>query len=500
MTNADDSIKTPSSSSGGAVHQDLTGTFGDFTLVKKIGSGAMGDVYLGKHRTTGEPAAIKLITDRLALDENFIKRFKREIDVLLGLNHPNIARAVGYGVDQDRSFLALEYIEGPNLSDELRERGAMFEQDVLTIAIHVARGLAHAYNEAGLVHRDIKPMNILVKQQRSGKRTGLFMEEGDKAKIIDFGLAKPTDTEDQSLTMTGFVMGTPAYMSPEQIRCEATLDFHADMYALGATMFHLLTGRIPYPGNAPAVIMTGHLTQPIPDPGELVPSLNPLTRKIAMTAMAKLPRGRYGDFRAMISACEKALKELTQNPATVRMLRKPMVRGATPTDGHKQITSPQDEQTIGFQAMPGDREVGRRDKDDPKLKKSTVSQTRQASVTTSQIFKANPNVGGNDALEAKRSGSVRLQTKPVSANPTAGSDALRKTLTDKIEKVRTTARLRKNQDRMQALDLEVRRGTAPPAGARAIPFADHLRAHVVGLILVLALVALMVLFVLQQVK
>jgi serine/threonine protein kinase len=502
MAYADDSMKSPHSSEGemGPVSQELTGTLGDFSIIKKIGSGAMGDVYLGKHNTSGELAAIKLITDKLALDENFIRRFKREIDVLLGLNHPNIARAVGYGVDQDRSFLALEYIEGPNLSDELRERGAMFEQDALIIAIHVARGLAHAYNEAGLVHRDIKPMNILVKQQRVGKRTGLFMEDGDKAKIIDFGLAKPTDTDDQSLTMTGFVMGTPAYMSPEQIRCDATLDFHADMYALGATMFHLLTGRIPYPGNAPAVIMTGHLTQPIPDPGELVPSLNPLTRKIVMTAMAKLPRGRFGDFRAMISACEKALKELTQNPGTVRMLRKPMVRGATPTEGNKQVAPPQDEQTMGFQAMPGDKEVGRRDKDDPKLKKATVSQTRQASVTTSQIFKANPSVGGNDALESNRAESVRLQAKTLPVNPTAGSDALRKILTDKVEKVRTTTRLRKNQDRMQALDLEVRRGSAPLAGARTVPFTDHLRAHIFGLILVLALVALMALFALQQAK
>jgi serine/threonine protein kinase len=502
MANADDSMNTHSPAEGGmgSSNHDLTGTLGDFTLVRKIGAGAMGDVYLGKHRMTGEPAAIKLITDRLALDENFIKRFKREINVLLGLNHPNIARAVGYGVDQDRSFLALEYIEGPNLSDELSERGAMFEQDALTIAIHVARGLAHAYNEAGLVHRDIKPMNILVKQQRSGKRTGLFMEEGDKAKIIDFGLAKPTDTDDQSLTMTGFVMGTPAYMSPEQIRCDATLDFHTDMYALGATMFHLLTGRIPYPGNAPAVIMTGHLTQPIPDPGELVLSLNPLTRKIVMTAMAKLPRGRFGDFRAMISACEKALKELTQNPGTVRMLRKPMVRGVTPSEGHKLVAPPQGEQTMGFQAMPGDREVGRRDKDDPKLKKVTVSHTRQASVTTSQMFKANPNVGGDDALESKRPETVRLQVKPLPVNPTAGSDALRKSLTEKIEKVRTTARLRKNENRMQALDLEVRRGSAPLAGASAIPFSDHLRAHFFGIILVLALAFLMVLFVLQQVK
>ncbi len=498
MGTADDSVKTPPVSTGAAStgsSQDMTGKLGDFTLVKKIGAGAMGDVYLGKHSTTGEPVAIKLITDRHALDEAFIKRFKREIDVLLGLDHPNIARAVGYGVDQERSFLALEYVEGPNLSDVLHERSALFEQDVLTIAIHVARGLAHAYNEAGLVHRDIKPMNILVKQQRRGKRTGLFMEEGDKVKIIDFGLAKPTDSDDQRLTMTGFVMGTPAYMSPEQIRCESSLDFHTDMYALGATMFHLLTGRIPFPGNAPAIIMTGHLTQPVPDPGELVPSLNPMTRKVVMTAMAKLPRGRFTDFRAMISACEKALKDLsTASPGTVRLLRKPMVRGGVASDGSIQSTPPKGEETMDFPVMPSERGTGRGEK----AHHVTPPHARQPSVTTSQIFKASPNVGGVEALEAKSPQSARITAKPMPSTPDAGSEALRKVMTEKIEKARTTARIRKNELRMQALDLEMRRGASPVAGAAPISFGSHLIAYLPGLFLLLALVVLLVWYVFQQ--
>ena len=493
MGTADESVKTPPASTG-PVSAEMTGTLGDFTLVKKIGAGAMGDVYLGKHGKTGEAVAIKLITDRHALDEAFIKRFKREIDVLLGLDHPNIARAVGYGVDQDRSFLALEYIEGANLSDVLQERGALFEQDVLTIAIHVARGLAHAYNEAGLVHRDIKPMNLLVKQQRRGKRTGLFMEEGDKVKIIDFGLAKPTDSDDQRLTMTGFVMGTPAYMSPEQIRCEASLDFHTDMYALGATMFHLLTGRIPYPGNAPAIIMTGHLTQAVPDPGELVPSLNPSTRKIVMTAMAKLARGRFSDFRAMISACEKALKELSSAPGTARLLRKPMVRGGTAADPSKQSTPPQGEETMDFPVLPTDKGMGRGEK----AHAVTPAHARQPSVTTSQIFKASPNVGGGEALEAKNPQTARFAAKPLPASPDVGSEALRRVLTDKIEKTRTTARIRKNELRMQALDLEVRRGTSPLAGAAPIPLGSHLIALLPGLFLLMVLVVLLVWYVFQQ--
>lgn len=497
MAKHDDSVKTPpvSASAPKAAGGHLTGALGDFTLVKKIGAGAMGDVYLGKHGTTGEPVAIKLITDKHSLDEAFIKRFKREIDVLMGLNHPNIARAVGYGVDQDRTFLALEYIEGPNLSDVLHERGAMFEQDVLTIAIHVARGLASAYNEAGLVHRDIKPMNLLVKQQRQGPRSGLFMEDGDKVKIIDFGLAKPTDSDDQRLTLTGFVMGTPAYMSPEQIRCESTLDFHTDMYALGATMFHLLTGRIPYPGNAPAIIMTGHLTQPVPDPGELVPSISQNTRKIVTTAMAKVPRGRFADFRAMISACEKALKELSTNaPGTIRLLRKPMVRGGIQSDQSKQSTPPAGEETMDFPALPTDKEVGRQQqKQDPGSK---VTRRQPPSVTTSQMFKASPNIGGAEALEAKNPQTGRL-AKPIPASADVGSEALRRVLTDKIEKARTTARIRKNEKQMRALDLEAR-GSSRTAGAAEFPPGATMMALLPGFFLLLVLVILMVWFVFQQ--
>jgi serine/threonine protein kinase len=504
MANANESVKTRTETgapASGAPGAELTGRLGDFALVRKIGAGAMGDVYLGKHVTTGESAAIKLISDKHCLDESFIKRFKREIDILMGLSHVNIARAVGYGVDQDRTFLALEYIEGPNLSDVLQERGALFEQDVLTIAIHVARGLASAYNEAGLVHRDIKPMNLLVKQARVGKRTGLFMEEGDKVKIIDFGLAKPTDSEDQRLTITGFVMGTPAYMSPEQIRCEPSLDFHTDMYALGATMFHLLTGRIPYPGNAPAIIMTGHLTQPVPDPGELVPSLSPDTRKVVMTAMAKMARGRYGDFRAMISACEKALKDLASAaPGTVRMLRKPMVRGGTNNDAAKQSTPPQGEDTMDFPALPTDKEAGRQQqKQEPGSHRVTASHKRQQppSVTTSQIFKASPNVGGAEALEAKNP-TVRPPVKPLPAAQDAGSEALRRILTDKIEKARTTSRIRKNEKRMQALDLEIRHGGASFIGAAPMPFSVHVMAYLPGLFLMLVLAVLLAWLALQQ--
>jgi serine/threonine-protein kinase len=431
-----------SNSATNRASSSLSGTIlGDFIIEKKIGAGAMGDVYLAKQSQTGALVAVKLITDRNAEDQSFIARFKREVDVLMGLDHHYIARAVGYEIEKSPMYLAMEYVAGPNLSDVLQERSALFEIDALTIGMQIARGLAHAYNEAGLIHRDIKPMNILIEQQRKGKREGLFMEPQDKVKIIDFGLAKSTDAEDQRLTLTGIVMGTPAYMSPEQIRSDSTIDFHSDMYAVGASMYHMLTGRIPFAGEAPAIIMSGHLTQPVPDPGDLVPSLNPLTRNIVMTAMAKDPRQRFADYRAMISACEKALKALEQGTGTVRLLRKPMVRGGLKDEG-KSAVAANAEETMDFQSLPGDKATGRLENKDPKAK-VTHSHRKAPSVTTSKIFKAPPNIsGGAEALELKKSQASGQTTRSVPEN---GSDALRKMLTDKIDKVRTTARFNKNQ-------------------------------------------------------
>jgi serine/threonine protein kinase len=479
-----------------------SGFVGDFQLLKKIGAGAMGEVHLARHAVSGDQVALKLITNKHAADEAFIKRFQREAEILIKLDHPNIGRALGYGIDAGRPWLALEYIEGPNLGDVLQERGALFEADVLKLAIQIARGLAYAHTEAGLIHRDIKPANILVKQQRHGERSGQFMLEGDQAKIIDFGLAKSVDAEDQRLTLTGIVMGTPAYMSPEQIRCDPNLGYHTDLYAVGAAMFHMLTGRIPFPGAAPAIIMTGHLTQPIPDPGTLVPSLNQQTRTLVMTAMAKAQKDRFTDYRGLINACEKALKALGTGEGTVRLLRKPLVRGAsspgTPPSGSARPSTPVGEATMDFPAMPSDREV--RQKHEPatgRIAKAPAADTPRrpvpASKTTSQIFRAPQILPGGAALEAR---NPVVQGPGVPAAPAAitGSDALRGVFTDKIEKAKTTARLKKNQLKLEALDLAFRR---PAAGVARLTLADQFAGLLPALLIFAALAALIIVYALQ---
>lgn len=487
----------------GASASPRSGFVGDYQLLKKIGAGAMGEVHLARHAVSGEQVALKLITNKHAADEAFIKRFQREAEILTRLDHPNIGRALGYGIDAGRPWLALEYIEGPNLGDVLQERGALFEADVLKLAIQIARGLAYAHTEAGLIHRDIKPANILVSQHRRGDRTGQFMLEGDQAKIIDFGLAKSVDAEDQRLTLTGIVMGTPAYMSPEQIRCDPGLGYHTDLYAVGAAMFHMLTGRIPFPGAAPAIIMTGHLTQPVPDPGTLVPSLNQQTRTLVMTAMAKAQKDRFADYRGLINACEKALKAIGTGDNTIRLLRKPLVRGGTgpgtsSADVAREASTPVGEATMDFPAMPSDREV--RQKIEPgtgrtvKRPPMTASQTKgtPASHSTSHVFRAPQIMPGGNALESRNPPASAPVAAPQS--PTAGSDALRGVFTDKIEKAKTTARLRKNQIKMEALDLAFRR---PDAGTARLTFADQLAGLLPALLIFGALAALIIVYALQ---
>ncbi len=327
MADEDRTLNLPGGSTDPAAGQHdpsaataLPKTIGDFRVLERIGAGAMGEVYLGTHRTSGQEAAIKVVSPRLTMEEGFLKRFEREIESLLKLDHPNIAKAVGNGMHNGQPWLAMEFVRGPNLADVQRKQGAMHEDAVLRLAIQVARGLEHVNLTAGMIHRDIKPANILIAGSDKG-------ESGHIAKIIDFGLAKMVGQAEQAgLTMTGMVMGTPFYMSPEQIRGEKSVDLRTDIYALGATMYHLLTNHLPFPGTSPGMVMTAHLTQPVPDPGEKVPGLHKATRKLVMTAMAKNADERFLNYQGFIAACDRALTAIHERDhGTMRLLRKPLV-------------------------------------------------------------------------------------------------------------------------------------------------------------------------------
>ncbi len=293
-----------------------------FHLLKKVGAGGMGTVYLAVHRSTGEQVALKVISARLALDSDFLGRFHRETTALQGLRHPHICNVVESGTQGTTHFLAMEYINGPALSSLLKEYRALPESYVLMVVRQVAEGLGYVWAKAGLVHRDIKPENILI--QRSPGAGELFPPD-DIAKLIDFGLVKMAN-EDEHLTQTGMTIGTPLYMSPEQVRGEK-LDCRSDIYGLGATAYHLLTGMPPFRASSPGAIMSAHLTEPVPDPGDLVPGLSPSVRRLVATAMAKNPNERFVDVTALLHAIDAALEEMRERmgDGKMQLLRKPLV-------------------------------------------------------------------------------------------------------------------------------------------------------------------------------
>ena len=296
-------------------------TLPQFNLVKKIGAGGMGTVFLARHLSSNRMVALKTINARLADDKDFVERFHREARALEKVGNEFIAEIIDCGESGNTCWLAMEYIDGPSLMNLLKEHRVLPERYALHLIKQVAEGLNHVWQKAGLVHRDIKPENILVRRSRSGDE---LFPLSDVAKLIDFGLVK-SNNDDDRLTQTGMTIGTPLYMSPEQVRGEQ-LDCRSDIYGLGSTLYHLITGVTPFTGSSPGAIMSAHLTEAIPDPADRVPSLSKATRQLVMTAMAKGIEQRYLTFEGFIQACDAALNGSEHKSSTMpRLLRKPMV-------------------------------------------------------------------------------------------------------------------------------------------------------------------------------
>ena len=296
--------------------------FPNYRLSRKLGSGGMGTVFLAEHLASGRHVALKTMNARIEDDKDFIGRFHREAKALGQVKHVNVAEIIDSGENKGHCWLAMEFIDGPSLMSLLKDYRVLPEVYALRICKQVAEGLGHVWNTAHLVHRDLKPENILVIRNRAGG--GDLFPADDQAKLIDFGLVKGEDKDDR-LTQTGMTIGTPLYMSPEQVRGDK-LDCRSDIYGLGATLYHLLTGFTPFTGTSPGSIMSAHLTEPVPDPGDRVPSLTKATRQLVMMSMAKDAKDRFLAFEGLVKALEAALVEAGQKGGgTLRLLRKPLV-------------------------------------------------------------------------------------------------------------------------------------------------------------------------------
>ena len=264
---------------------------GQFRLVRKLGEGGMGAVYLADDTVANRQVAIKLLPKRYAGNADFLSRFRREAKSAGQLNHPNIVAAYSTGEDKGTHYYVMEYCDGEPL-DKLLKRSKRLPWDVaVEYTLQVARGLKHAHDNH-IVHRDIKPGNI-------------FITSEGVAKILDMGLSKNIRDSEQSFnTVSGTALGTPHYISPEQAKGEREIDGRTDIYSLGGTLYHLVTGETPFQGATPAMVMMKHLNEQLSNPQDLCEEVPDGIVQVIRKMMAKEPDDRYANCAQLIGDLE----------------------------------------------------------------------------------------------------------------------------------------------------------------------------------------------------
>jgi serine/threonine-protein kinase len=264
-----------------------------FTIIEKIGEGSMGEVYKAYQISMDRTVAVKVLDPELAEDEVFAERFLHEARSIGKLNHPNVVQGIDFGQSGGHLFFAMEYVEGPSLY-EILNQGPLEEDEVLEIGLQVARALEHGHGQ-GIIHRDIKPGNIMISAE------GI-------AKVTDYGLAKRNEGSSKKSTAAGRVMGTPYYISPEQARGENDIDIRSDVYSLGATLYHAATGKPPFPGKNAPDIMSKAINEPFPDPRKENPELTAAFAKLTMKMAQKDKTKRPENPAALIREIERAMR------------------------------------------------------------------------------------------------------------------------------------------------------------------------------------------------
>ncbi|HMB03949.1 MAG TPA: serine/threonine-protein kinase [Isosphaeraceae bacterium] len=252
-----------------------------YQIIDRLGKGSMGVVYKAKQTSVDRIVAVKILLDALAQNKQFIERFDREAKIAAKLSHNNIVNAIDAGRINGHHYFVMEYIEGKTIKDELDKNRIFDEKTALKIVLAVAEALKHAH-QRGLIHRDIKPENVILTNDGG-------------VKLADLGLARLTADEKWAMSEAGMAIGTPYYISPEQVRGQVDVDIRADIYSLGATLFHMVTGRVPYEGETPSEVMRQHVDKNITfvPPDHINTSLSGGLGVVVETMMAKNRENRY---------------------------------------------------------------------------------------------------------------------------------------------------------------------------------------------------------------
>jgi serine/threonine-protein kinase len=257
-----------------------------YQLLEKLGQGSMGIVFKARQLSMNRPVALKVLQPRLATNPKDLERFLREAHLAAKLSHHNIVQAIDVGSTGKVHYFVMEYVEGTTIDQQLRMGKRYSERDALEIIRQIAQALDHASSRQ-LIHRDIKPANIM-------------LTKDGVAKLADLGLARQTVGDVLAQDEKGLVIGTPFYIAPEQIRGRDDIDSRADIYSLGATLYHMVTGRQPFPGTDVDTVLNAHLKEDLTPPDHLNIALSAGLGEVVEFMMAKNPDHRYQSPRDLI--------------------------------------------------------------------------------------------------------------------------------------------------------------------------------------------------------
>ena len=274
-----------------------------YEILAKLGEGGMGAVYRARQPMLNRVVALKVMSHRYSDDPSFVARFVREAAAAANLSHRNMVQVFTAGESNGIRFIAMEFVEGRTLSEHIRKHGRLDAREAVAVAIYVAQALQYAWNKARLIHRDIKPENV-------------FLSYGGEVKVGDLGLAKSVGETEAVLTTTGVTVGSPHYISPEQARAAKDMDFRADIYSLGCTLFHMLTGRPPFDAEDILSIMMKHVSEAPPVISEIWPECPPSLAALLGRMLAK-------DRTARPASYEKLVEELVAIHDELRSSSKP---------------------------------------------------------------------------------------------------------------------------------------------------------------------------------